>query len=113
MHIFVQIEKTGTSGCFSHHELILVRGFMVCLGRVRQRELIDNHFFPLSAVVCPAWLRARCARFTKLGRQQLIEEKNGCLLILSTLPSLVIAIFSKPFSSFMEMFFIFVFVKDL
>ena len=44
------------------------------LARVRQRELIDNQFFPLSAVVCPAWLRASCARFTKLGRQQLIEE---------------------------------------
>ena len=49
----------------------------------KERELIDNHFFPLSAVVCPAWLRAHCARFTKLGRQQLTEEKNGCLLTLS------------------------------
>ena len=28
------------------------------LGRVRKRELIDNQFFPLSAVVCHAWLRA-------------------------------------------------------
>ena len=49
---------------------------------------MDNQFFPLSAVVCPAWLRARSECFSEQGRQQLTVEKIGCLLILSALPSL-------------------------
>ena len=50
-----EVEVNGV--CMSYQKQFLFLSLGV--GRVRQRELIDNRFFPLSAVVCPAWLRAR------------------------------------------------------